>query len=161
DPIYITATFIVGRATQTAAFELTATAGGPIITPTLPPTVAPFQPTATFAPVPGSGCVYTVLAGDNLFRIALKYGTTPQELASANGIPNMNLILVGQQVTIPNCGSTGTVATPVPGVPPVSGGGTTYTVQQGDTLFKISLKFGVPVSSIAAANGISNINLIV
>jgi LysM repeat protein len=159
DPIYITATYIVARATQTEAFFLTATAGGPIFTPT--PTFDPFVPTATLAPVPGAACTYVVVAGDNLFRISMRYGMTPQELALANGIPNMNLIVVGQQITIPNCGSTGTVATPIPGITPVPGTGTTYTVVQGDTLFNISLKFGVPYSSIAAANGISNINLIV
>jgi len=156
DPIYVTATFIVARATMTEAFFMTATAGGPFVTPTQ--TLSPLVPTATLAPAPGSACTYTVVAGDNLFRIAMRYNMTPQELASANGIPNMNIILVGQQVNIPNCGATG--ATPVPGVTPVPGGGTTYTVKQGDTLFKISLQYGVPVTSIAAANGISNINLI-
>jgi LysM repeat protein len=159
DPIYVTATYIVARATMTEAFFLTATAGGPIITATLAaPTLEPGVPTATFAPVPGNNCTYTVLAGDNLFRISMNYNMTPQELATANGIPNMNSILVGTTLTIPNCGATG--ATPIPGAPPVTGTGGTYTVQQGDTLFKISLQYGVPVTSIAAANGISNINLI-
>jgi LysM repeat protein len=161
DPIYMTATYIVARATQTEAFFLTATAGGPIYTPTQPPTFAPNFPTATLAPVPGGSCTYIVAAGENLFRISMKYNLSPQELATANGIPNMNIIMVGQTLTIPNCGSTGT--TPPIGAtaaPPI-GNGTAYTVVQGDTLFSISLKYGVPVTSIAAANGISNINLIV
>jgi LysM repeat protein len=159
DPIYVTATFIVARATMTEAFFLTATAGGPLITAS--PTLSPLVPTATLAPVPGGTCTHTVVAGDNLFRISMQYNMTPQELASANGIPNMNVIVVGQQITIPNCGSSGNPA-PVPGVTPVPGTGTggTYVVKQGDTLFKISLQYGVPVTSIAAANGISNINLI-
>jgi LysM repeat protein len=161
DPIYVTATFIVARATMTEAFFLTATAGGPIITSTFPaPTLEPGVPTATFAPVPGNNCTYTVVAGDNLFRISMNYNMTPQDLATANGIPNMNSILVGTTLTIPNCGTSG--GNPIPGATAVPGTGTggTYTVQQGDTLFKISLQFGVPVTSIAAANGISNINLI-
>jgi LysM repeat protein len=33
-------------------------------------------------------------------------------------------------------------------------------VQQGETLYEISLRYGVPVADIAAANGIANINLI-
>lgn len=161
DPIYVTATYIVARATMTEAFFLTATAGGPIIAPTFPaPTLEPGVPAATLAPVPGSSCTYVVVAGDNLFRISMNYNLTPQELATANGIPNMNAILVGQTLTIPNCGTGG--VSPVPGATAVPGTGTggSYTVQQGDTLFKISLQFGVPVTSIAAANGISNINLI-
>jgi LysM repeat protein len=36
----------------------------------------------------------------------------------------------------------------------------TYTVQRGDTLFRIAQRFGVPVSAIAQANNISNPNLI-
>jgi LysM repeat protein len=35
-----------------------------------------------------------------------------------------------------------------------------YVVQPGDNLFRISLRFGVPVASIAQANGIANPNLI-
>jgi LysM repeat protein len=38
--------------------------------------------------------------------------------------------------------------------------GTTYTVQPGDNLFRISLKFGVSVQAIAQANGIANPALI-
>src|SRR5260221_14372994 len=37
---------------------------------------------------------------------------------------------------------------------------TTYTVQQGDNLFRISLRFGVSVAALQQANGISNANLI-
>lgn len=160
DPIYVTATYIVARATMTEAYFMTATAGGPIFTETpFAPTFEPGVPTATLTPIPNGNCTYTVAAGENLFRISMKYNLTPQELASANGIPNMNIIMVGQTLTIPNCG----VTSPAPGataVPPTTGGNV-YTVQQGDTLFKISVQYGVPLASIAAANGISNINLIV
>jgi len=155
----VTATYIVARATMTEAFFMTATAGGPIFTSTDLPTFAPGIPTATLTPVPGGPCTYVVAKGENLFRISMKYNMTPQELASANGIPNMNIIMVGQTLNIPNCGTT-TPPIGATAVPPVTGG-TTYTVVQGDTLFKISVSYGVPVASIAAANGISNINLIV
>src|SRR5260221_13659994 len=39
-------------------------------------------------------------------------------------------------------------------------GSASYTVQPGDNLYRISLKFGVTMDSIAAANGITNPNLI-
>ncbi|MEO8606531.1 MAG: LysM peptidoglycan-binding domain-containing protein [Chloroflexota bacterium] len=161
DPIYVTATYIVARATQTEAYFMTATAGGPIYVPTEQPTFSPLVPTATLEPVAGGSCTYVVAAGENLFRISMKYNLTPQELATANGIPNMNIIMVGQTLTIPNCGSTDTTIPIGATAAPPNGSGTTYTVVQGDTLFNISLKFGVPVTSIANANGISNINLIV
>jgi LysM repeat protein len=40
------------------------------------------------------------------------------------------------------------------------GGGGTYVVQPGDTLFRIALRFGTTVSALAAANGIADPNRI-
>lgn len=45
--------------------------------------------------------VYVVQRGDNLFRIALRFGTTVTALSIANNIPNPALIFVGQRLTIP------------------------------------------------------------
>lgn len=44
--------------------------------------------------------VHIVKSGDSLSAIAKKYGTTVQSLASKNGIKNINLIKVGQKITI-------------------------------------------------------------
>lgn len=49
----------------------------------------------------GSPVVYTVVPGDNLTRIAERYGTTVAELVAANNIANPNLIYPGQQLIIP------------------------------------------------------------
>lgn len=59
------------------------------------------QPTA--APVTNTAgeIVHIVQPGDNLFRIGLRYGFTAQELATYNGIPNVNIIYVGQEIRIP------------------------------------------------------------
>jgi LysM repeat protein len=51
-------------------------------------------------PPPG-GRTYVVAPGDNLFRIALKFGTSVQALAAANNIGNVNLIFIGQTLKIP------------------------------------------------------------
>ena len=169
DPLEMTATFIVGQATESAGVELTQTAQAIFGIPTA--TAAPLFATATGGGnVPtgnGIDCIHEVAVGDNnLYRISLQYGVTPQEIANASGLANMNLIYIGQKLTIPGCGSTG-ITPPATTVPDGSTGGTggpvgsTYVVQQGDTLFKISQRFNVPVTSIANANGISNINLIV
>src|SRR5262249_53104117 len=53
----------------------------------------------------------------------------------------------------------------LPGVLPsihvqAQGATTTYTVQPGDNLFRISLKFGVTVAAIAQANNIAHPHLI-
>lgn len=43
---------------------------------------------------------HTVVWGDTLWDIAIRYGTTYQELARINNIPNPNLIYVGQVIKI-------------------------------------------------------------
>jgi LysM repeat protein len=50
--------------------------------------------------------------------------------------------------------------TPVPAALAQQSGTSTYVVQPGDNLFRISLRFGVSINQIAALNGIVNPNLI-
>lgn len=179
DPLLLTATAIRLEATQTEAANQTATqnalTGGVTEQPTLsgPPianTVAPFATSTTAAPLlPGTDCVHEVQVGENLFRISLRYGVTIADIAARNGIVNINLIVVGDQIVIPGCGTTGVTPPPtsIPQTTPIPGstttapvGGRVHTVQQGETLFQISLIYGVTVNAIAAANGITNINVI-
>lgn len=47
------------------------------------------------------GTVYTVVKGDNLSKIAAKYGTTWKKLAEYNSLKNPNLIFPGQKINIP------------------------------------------------------------
>ena len=51
-------------------------------------------------PITG-GNVYIVKQGDNLFRIGLKYGFDQYYLARYNGIDNVSMIYVGQEIRIP------------------------------------------------------------
>lgn len=53
------------------------------------------------SPQPGGGRTHVVQPGENLFRIALRYGTTPQAIAAANNLPNVHLIYAGQVLRIP------------------------------------------------------------
>jgi putative chitinase len=89
-----------------------------------------------------------VRPGDNLFRIALRFGTTIQAIARANGIVNPRLIYVGQVLWIPT-------AHPGPPTNP-----TIYVVQRGDTLYSIARRFGTTYQVLAAVNGIANPRLI-
>lgn len=90
----------------------------------------------------GSGCAqfYWVRYGDNLFRIALRFGTSVPALMALNGIYNPNLIYVG----MPLCVRT-------------SGGGVGYfyyTVCWGDTLYSIAMRYGWSVNYLASYNHI-------
>jgi LysM repeat protein len=174
DPLDMTATFIIAGATATQAAFITQTAvaqfGFPIATATPPQLLATSGPV-----VSGADCVHEVRAEDrNLYRISLVYGVTVAAIAQASSIANPNQISISQKLVIPGCGTTGArppatsvpttggtigQATPIPVGGPVSAG-STYVVQQGDTLFAISLQTGVPVVSIANANGITDIDRI-
>ena len=104
---------------------------------------------------------YTVRSGDTLFSIARAHGTTVQAIATANNIINPNLIYAGQQLIIPGpAGSPGAPPPPPASPPPTTGESRLHVVRPGDTLFRISVQFGVSVAAIAQANNITNVNLI-
>ena len=46
--------------------------------------------------------IYTVAAGDTLFSIAQQVGSTVADLAQANCLTNASVIVVGQQIRVPN-----------------------------------------------------------
>jgi len=81
------------------------------------------------------------------------------ELAQYNGLLNPNLIYVGQEIKIPapELQTAAAVAT-TPVASTVSY--RIHIVQAGENLFRLSLKYGVTVQSIAAANKLSNTALI-
>jgi hypothetical protein len=93
--------------TPTAVLSITVTTVPTNTVPTvLPPTVpSPEQPVPTATPgATGTEQVYTVQAGDNLFRIGLNYGCTVEQLSVFNNIPAPYIIYPGQQIRIPpNC----------------------------------------------------------
>lgn len=116
------------------------------------PTVTPVPGGPTVTPLPCTG-TYTVQAGDNLYRIGLKYGITWTTIQSYNNLPS-TLIYVGQVLKIP-CG--GTYPTPNPTVgpyPTLIPGNTYHTVVAGQNLFRIGLIYGVQWPAIMAANGL-------
>jgi LysM repeat protein len=105
--------------------------------------------TATTGTIPAT---HTVAAGENLYRIGLKYGISWVAIANANNLANPNILRVGQVLTLP--GSTSPGPTPSPGTE------STYVVQPGDNLYRIGLKFGISWVQIAEANGLVNPNVI-
>jgi LysM repeat protein len=124
----------------------------PTVTPTFPPGVPTHTPTPTPTTPPGTPSatiVHVVQRGENLFRIALRYNTTVEAIAAANGISDPRLIYVGQKLTIPQGGGT---------TPP--GGERTHVVRPGENLFRIALQYGTTAQAIAAANNLPNIHLI-
>jgi LysM repeat protein len=125
----------------------TTTSPIPVPTTSVPATPVPTTPTPVPTSPPTGQTTHVVQRGENLFRIALRYGTTVEAIASANGIANPSRIYVGQVLTIPSPGTQ-------PSSPPT--GATTYVVQPGDNLFRIALRYNMNYLYLAQYNGIAN-----
>ena len=88
---------------------------------------------------------YTVQKGDSLWSIAKKYNTTVEELKAANNLSS-NLLSVGQILKIPTVQET-----PENYI--------VYTVQKGDTLYKIANEYNLTVDDLIEYNNLSSTNL--
>ncbi|MDL2289407.1 LysM peptidoglycan-binding domain-containing protein [Clostridia bacterium OttesenSCG-928-F22] len=89
--------------------------------------------------------LYTVQAGDTLYRIAQRYGTTVDAIKQLNGLSS-DALYIGQQLLIPYGN----------GETPPTQGTSTYTVQAGDTLYRIAQRYGTTVDTIKQLNGLSS-----
>ena len=96
-----------------------------------------------------SGFWYTVRPGDTLFAIGRRYSVSPYTLASVNGLVNWNYIYAGQQLWVPSG-----YGSPSPGC------ARTHVVLYGQNMLRIGQHYGVSPWSIAATNGIYNLNVI-
>lgn len=99
------------------------------------------------APTPRNYVEYTVAPGDTLSAIAAKFGTTYQKIAADNGISDPNLIYPNQVLKIYGSSNGGN-------------GAEYYTIQPGDTLSAIAVRFGTTVDQLVRWNSIANPNLI-
>ncbi len=105
--------------------------------------VATAQDGSTAAPV-GSTTIHVVQRDENLFRIAMKYGTTVEAISEANGITDPRYIAVGQRLLIPNARAD----TP--------GAVVTHVVRPGDTLETLVRTYHTTAGSLAEANRLTN-----
>jgi LysM repeat protein len=133
----------------------TAIVAPPTLTPTSPTTSTSPPPTATATPTaspePVGGATYVVQSGDNLYRIALRYGITVDAILRINDLANPNLLHAGQVIRLPG------------GEPSEEGeeaaeptATTTHVVQPGENLFRIALHYGTTINALAAYNGLTD-----
>lgn len=119
---------------------------------------------------------YTVQPGDSLQSIARQYNTSPEQLASTNGIRPGEPLFTGQQLSVPGgarsqpqqqmqANNFAQPAQQQPVQPILSSGTQTasasstssgrYTVQSGDTLHGVARRHNMTVSQLASQNGLS------
>lgn len=82
---------------------------------------------------------YVVQAGDTLWLIAQRYGTTVDAIKRLNGLSG-DLINIGQVLKIPSSQAESYIE---------------YTVRSGDTLWQLSRRYNTTVDSIKKANGLA------
>jgi LysM repeat protein len=93
---------------------------------------------------------HVVQPGETLGAISARYGVSMTALVQANNLSNPSLLYVGQTLAIPGAGTTRTATVAAP--TPTSTG--QHAVRAGDTLFRISLQYGVSMADLIAANGL-------
>lgn len=117
---------------------------------TIPSTqsVAPTPvPTTTTPSLPDT---YTVVSGDSLYSIALKFGLTVDELRSRNQLLS-DVLRIGQVLRI----SDKVVSTPISTV-----SFSTHKVQAGDSIWSLSIKYGIPQAELLQANGLTSTSML-
>ncbi|PMC36007.1 peptidoglycan endopeptidase [Bacillus sp. UMB0899] len=92
---------------------------------------------------------YTVKSGDSLSLIAKIYRISVTELKSMNQLSS-DIIYIGQVLTVPNSAATTGETSSSTKMTSES-----YTVQPGDTLWKIALSAGLSVTQLKAINNLS------
>lgn len=101
---------------------------------------------------------HVVQSGENLFRIALRYGVDIDQLAQTNNITNVTHIFVGQVLTIPGLDvvdESDEIENPLVAAAPVI-----HTVQRGEYLGQIANIYSVTIAEILSANNIIDPNSI-
>ncbi|TET07205.1 MAG: LysM peptidoglycan-binding domain-containing protein [Candidatus Atribacteria bacterium] len=97
--------------------------------------------------------VYTVKAGDNLWDISRKYGVSVEVIIDINNFKDKDFLSLGQKLEIPAIGG-GVSDSNQKQVPTII----TYTVVKGDTLWSISQRYDVKMTSIISVNNLKEIS---
>jgi murein DD-endopeptidase MepM/ murein hydrolase activator NlpD len=171
---------ISGGGRGLASYSPAASYSSPAPSPARPSaSVAPDVTGSVAAPKPASsnwswdgGTAITVVQGDTIDGIARRYGVPPSAIIQANNMTPPATIHAGQQLVIPRY-SNSSASAAVPATGPASaapksaaakplgkpaaspaGNPGVHVVAQGETLSRISRRYGKPVNDIAKANNI-------
>lgn len=88
--------------------------------------------------------IYQIMPGDTMNNLAMKFGTSMEELRRINSLPFNYDFTVGEQIIVPN--NTNPFLY--------------YTVKKGDSLYALSQKYNVDIDTILKINGLSKTDTI-
>ncbi len=97
--------------------------------------------------------LYTVRRGDSLSKIARKYNVKERELVALNNLRSRHRIRAGQVLVLPDEPGARAPVSVARVEPPANG---VYHVRRGDTISKISARFGLTETSLVSMNGLRN-----
>ncbi len=101
------------------------------------------EPSIPEPPACSQGFLYTIQAGNTIYSLASRYNLAPQDIIRANPqLVNPNLLMPGQIICIP---------LPIP-EPPACINGLLYTLERGDSLYRLANRYDLTVQDIMRAN---------
>lgn len=168
---YITPEAVPGQVEQPTIIPATGEVAAAL---TVPPLLS--TPLVTLIPTqvvpdeldPDSPCVHTVQGGDSIFRLAISWETTIDEVAELNDMDDVDVLSLGQLLLIPGCEilTPTPELSPEPTMPPTvtsipqpllpDTGPPFHVVSSGETLESISLRYRVDVNAIIELNNLTN-----
>ncbi len=95
---------------------------------------------------------YVVKKGDTIYGIARKFHVKPNDIMQTNGIDKTTVLRIGQSLEIP-CSKANISQAIIQGK---ENGGKEYIVVAGDSLYKISRKYGISVKELRDNNNLSS-----
>jgi membrane-bound lytic murein transglycosylase D len=99
---------------------------------------------------------YKVQSGDTLIGLSKRYGVSVQDIMRANGFSGANDLKAGRTIEIPGKSGYASSARVSTGASVRSSPPSTHIVQKGETLSGISVRYGIPLNELMAANGFSS-----
>jgi len=88
---------------------------------------------------------YTVKSGDSLWLISQRLGVPLDKLMNLNGLNEQSIIYVDQTIKLTSVNTN----------PNVMVAQNTHNVQNGDTAWLLSIKYGIPMAELLEANGLN------
>jgi LysM repeat protein len=126
----------------------------PAIAPGVIETETPL-PTPSVCPPPVNWVIYVIQPGDTVAQLAQAHSITPETLRDANCLDS-DVLMPNYILYLPLLPPTNTPPSPPPTITPIPcgppWGWVIYIVRPGDTLFRLSLAYGVSVPQIQFAN---------
>lgn len=117
------------------------------------PASAPVTPAAAPTASMATGITHTVVAGDTIFGLAQRHGTTVAAVLAANGLSAASIIYPGQSIVVPTATSAGVApaAAPAAAAQPQSAALDAEQAENARLIIRIGRELGVPDRGIAIA----------